>query len=215
MTQGMPRPMPSETPLSEGRLARLLGLRLCHDLGGVAGTVGNALELLGGAGGEAAEIAIEAAAVLRRRLLLWRAVLGGQGEATLGTLFGLLEGQVGGGRATAEAPGLDPAWMVPEDLVPVLLAAVLTAGEALPRGGVVRLAGDPGRELVVLPEGPRATWPPALVRIVAGAPLAAEPTGREVMPLWLGAAAATAGVRLSLAMPPGEGAGPLVLGLPH
>ncbi|MBR0673024.1 histidine phosphotransferase family protein [Neoroseomonas soli] len=207
--------MPPESPLSEFRLARLVGLRLCHDLGGVAGTVGNALELLGGAGGEAAEIAIEAAAVLRRRLLLWRALLGGQGDATLGSLLDLLDGQVAGGRATTDAAGLDAGWLVPEDLVPVLLAAVLAAGEALLRGGVVRLAGEPEREIVVLPEGPRVAWSPALLRVVAGAPLATEPTGREVMPLWLGATATAAGVRLGLAMPAGEGVGPLVLGLPR
>lgn len=215
MTQGMPDPMPSATPPSEFRLARLVGLRLCHDLGGIAGTVGNALELLGGAGGEAADIALEAAGVLRRRLLLWRALLGGQGEATLGTLLGLLEGQVAGGRARAEAAGIDPGWMVPEETVPVLLAAILAGGEALPRGGVVRLAGDPSRgELVVLPEGPRVAWPVALVRAVAGAPPAGEPSGRDVMALWLAAAAQAAGARIGLAMPPGEGAGPLVLGLP-
>lgn len=207
--------MPSESPLSEFRLARLVGLRLCHDLGGVAGTVGNALELLGGAGGEAAEIALEAATVLRRRLLLWRALLGGQGEATLGTLLGLLDGQLAGGRATADAQGLDPGWMVSEEVVPVLLTAMLAGGEALPRGGTVRLAGDLAREVVVLPEGPRVVWSPALVRAVAGAPPAGEPTGREAIPLWLAAAAGPAGVRLGLALPPGEGAGPLVLTLPH
>ncbi|MBR0680548.1 hypothetical protein GXW74_08620 [Roseomonas eburnea] len=207
--------MPSDSPLSELRLARLVGLRMCHDLGGVAGTVGNALELLGGAGGEAADIALEAATVLRRRLLLWRALLGGQGEATLGTLLGLLEGQLAGGRAAADAQALDHGWMVTEETVPVLLAAMLVGGEALPRGGMVRLAGDWTREVVVLPDGPRAAWPAALVRAVAGAPPAGEPTGREVLPLWLAAAARPAGVRLGLALPPGEGAGPLVLTLPH
>ena len=215
MTQGMSRPMPTEAPLPEARLARLVGLRMCHDLGGVAGTVGNALELLGGAGGEAAEIAMEAATVLRRRVLLWRAVLGGQGEASLETLLGLLAGQLSGGRATAEVAGLDSAWLVEEEVVPVLLAAMLVAGEALPRGGVIRLSGRPGQDLVIMPEGMRAAWPSALLRAVAGGSAAAEPTSREVLSLWLTAMAASTGIRLDLALPPGEGIGPLVLTLPR
>lgn len=213
MTQGMSRAMPSVPPLSDLRLARLVGLRLCHDISGVAGTVGNALDLLDGAGGEAAELAKDAAAVLRRRVLLWRALLGGQGEAPLGSVLGLAAGEIAGGRASADAAGLDSAAMIAEEVVPVLLTALLLGGEALSRGGVVRLAGDPSREVAVLPEGPRAAWPPALLRAVAGAPLAGEPTGREVLSLWLAATAAAAGVRLSIAMPPGEGCGPLLLGI--
>jgi len=211
MTQGMSRAMPSVPPLSDLRLARLVGLRLCHDISGVAGTVGNALELLDGAGGEAAELAVDAAAVLRRRLLLWRALLGGQGECALGTVLGLAAGEIAGGRASADAASLDAGIMVAEEVVPVLLTAVLLGGEALPRGGVVRLVGDAHREMAVLPEGPRAAWPPALLRAVAGAPLPNEPTGREVLPLWLAATAAAGSVRLSLAMPPGEGCAPLLL----
>jgi histidine phosphotransferase ChpT len=205
--------MPSVPPLSDLRLARLIGLRLCHDISGVAGTVGNALELLDGAGSEAAVLAVDAAAVLRRRLLLWRALLGGQGEAALGTVLGLAAGEIAGGRASADAAALDAGIMVAEEVVPVLLTAVLLAGEALPRGGVVRLVGDPHRELAVLPEGPRAAWPPALLRAVAGAPLPIEPTGREVLSLWLAATAAAGSVSLSLAMPPGEGCGPLLLSI--
>jgi histidine phosphotransferase ChpT len=205
--------MPSVPPLSDLRLARLVGLRLCHDISGVAGTVGNALDLLDGAGGEAADLAKEAAAVLRRRLLLWRALLGGQGEAALGAVLGLAAGEIAGGRASADAAGLDSGVMIAEEVVPVLLTAVLLGGEALPRGGVVRIVGDPQRELAVLPEGPRAAWPSALLRAVAGAPLPGEPTGRDVLSLWLAATAAAGSVRLSLAMAPGEGCGPLLLGI--
>ncbi len=214
MTQGMPVPMPADEPTLEPHLARLVGLRLCHDLGGVAGTVGNALEMMTAPGDEAAALALEAATVLRKRLLLWRALLGGQGEATLGTLLGLVEGQLAGGRATADAAGLDLAHQVPEPMVPVLLTALVLGGEALPRGGAVRLAGDPGREMFVLPDGPRGAGPAPLLQVIAGRPLAAEPTGRDVLPLWLGSVAAAAGVQLGLAMPAGMAAGPLMLTLP-
>ncbi len=215
MTQGMPAPMPAEPTPPATNLARLVGLRLCHDLGGVAGTVGNALEMVDTAGPEAVALAVEAATAMRRRLLLWRALLGGQGEATLGTLLALVEGQLAGGRAQADAAALDPGAPVSEPMVPVLLTALVLGGEALPRGGIVRLAGDPFRDMVVLPEGPRAAWPPPLLRVVAGGEPLGEPAGRDVMSLWLQVVAAAAGVRLGLALPPGAGAGPLMLTLPR
>lgn len=198
-------------PTADLDLARMVGLRLCHDLGGVVGTIGNALDMMGGVGGEAASLAQDAAEVLRRRLVLWRALLGGQGEATLGEVLGLLEGQLAGGRAEAETATLDPALRLSEEMVPVLLAALLMGGEALPRGGRVHLVGDPRRELAILPEGQRAAWPPSLIRALAGE-MPADAMGREVTVVWLCHAAAAAGVRLSVAMPPGQEAGPLLLG---
>lgn len=214
MMQGMPRAMLSDTRPAEIRLARLIGLRLCHDLGGVVGTIGNALDMMEGVGSEAATLAQDSAEVLRRRLVLWRALLGGLGEATLGAALALLDGQLSGGRSQADAAALDPALPLAEPLVPVLLAAMLVGGDALPRGGRVRLGGDARREFVVWPEGQRAAWPASLVRALAGGPLPEDPIGRDVMVLWLCTVAAAAGVRLSLALPPGEGAGPLLLALP-
>ena len=205
MTQGMSRAMPSIPPLSDLRLARLVGLRLCHDISGVAGTVGNALELLDGAGGEAAELAADAAAVLRRRLLLWRALLGGQGEGALGTVLGLAAGEIAGGRASADAATLDAGVLLAEEVVPVLLDR-RAAGRARRCRAAAWCAwlGDPQRELAMLPEGPRAAWPPALLRAVAGAPLAGEPTGREVLVAVARAPTAAAG---SVRPEPGDGAG--------
>jgi histidine phosphotransferase ChpT len=203
--------MPQETTLPDLRLVRLVGLRLCHDIGGVAGTIGNALEMLDSVGSEAATLATDASDVLRRRLTLWRALLGGHGEMTLDALLGLLGGQLAGGRAEADAAKLDPATRVSEEMVPVLLSAMVLGGEALPRGGHVRLAGDPGREWAIWPEGPRAAWPSALLRAITGGALPEDPSGRDVLVVWLAAVAGAAGVRLALAVPPAEGAGPLLL----
>lgn len=214
MTQGMPRPMPPSPPFQGPDLAKLLGLRLCHDLGGLAGTVGNALDMLDSIGPEASALASDAATGLRRRLLLWRAMLGGQEGATLGTLLDLLEGQLAGGRATADATAADPAMPVAPGIVPVLLSAMMVAGEALPRGGVVRLAADGRQGFAILPEGPRIAWSPTLVRIIGGGALLGEPTAREVLPLWLGAMAAAERVQLGMALAPGGGTGPLMLTLP-
>ncbi|WP_198378374.1 histidine phosphotransferase family protein [Roseomonas rubea] len=193
------------------RLVRLVGLRLCHDIGGVAGTIGNALEMLDSVGSEAATLANDASDVLRRRLTLWRALLGGQGDMTLDALLGLLGGQLSGGRAQADAGTLDPATRIEEEMVPVLLSAMLLGGEALPRGGHVRLAGEPGREWAIWPEGPRAAWPAALLRAITGGALPEDPSGRDVLVVWLAALAGAAGLRLALAVPPNEGAGPLLL----
>lgn len=206
--------MPPSPALHGPDLAKLLGLRLCHDLGGLAGTVGNALDMLDSAGAEAAALAADAADGLRRRLLLWRALLGGQGGATLAAVLDLLDGQVAGGRARADAAAADPAMPVAAGMVPVLLSAMLVAGEALPRGGVVRIAADGAQGFAILPEGPRIAWSPALVRIVAGGALLDEPTARDALPLWLGAVAAAARVRLALALAPGGGTGPLMLTQP-
>ena len=39
-------------PTANIDLARMVGLRLCHDLGGVVGTIGNALDMISEVGGE-------------------------------------------------------------------------------------------------------------------------------------------------------------------
>lgn len=200
-------------PAADLDLARMVGLRLCHDLGGVVGTIANALDMMGGGvGGEAANLAQEAAEVLRKRLVLWRALLGGQGEATLAETLALLDGQLAGGRAQPETGTLDPAFRLPEAIVPVVLAALLVGGEALPRGGRVRLAGDLRREMAVLPEGQRAAWPPSLIRALAGE-MPPDPMGREVTVVWLCRIAEAVGARLSVAMPPGDAIGPLIVTL--
>ena len=100
------------------RLTRLIGLRLCHDLGGLAGTIGNALEMLNDAGAEAADLAGEAADMLRRRLLLWRSVLGSGEARTLGAVLALLKGQIAGGRAHLEIGDLSEDAPLSDTMVP-------------------------------------------------------------------------------------------------
>ncbi len=197
-------------PTADLDLARMVGLRLCHDLGGVVGTIANALDMMPGVGGEAATLAQDAAEELRRRLILWRAMLGGQGEATLGATLALLDGQLAGGRAVADAGTLDLAYRLPEEVVPVVLAAMLLGGEALARGGRVCLGGDPAFELAIWPDGPRAAWPPTLLRALAGE-MPADALGRDVTVVWLCTVAAAAKAHLSIALPPGQATGPLLI----
>jgi len=215
MSQVNPEPDSAEGADLHLRLTRLIGLRLCHDLGGLAGTIGNALEMLNDAGAEAADLAGEAADILRRRLLLWRSVLGSGEARTLGAVLGLLKGQIAAGRAHLEIGDLPEETPLSETMVPLLLSGLLVAGEALPRGGVVRLAGDLQREIMILPKGTAAAWSPVLVRHAAGAALPAEISSRDASALWLCISAGAAGVTLSLALPPNEAAAALIMSLPN
>jgi histidine phosphotransferase ChpT len=214
MSQVNPEPDSAEGADLHLRLTRLIGLRLCHDLGGLAGTIGNALEMLNDAGAEAADLAGEAADMLRRRLLLWRSVLGSGETRTLGAVLALLKGQIAGGRAHLEIGDLPEETALSETMVPLLLSGLLVAGEALPRGGVVRLSGDSQREIMILPIGAAAAWSPVLVRHAAGAALPAEISSRDALAMWLCVSAGAAGVSLSLALPPGQAAAALIMTLP-
>jgi histidine phosphotransferase ChpT len=214
MSQVNPEPDSAEGADLHLRLTRLIGLRLCHDLGGLAGTIGNALEMLNDAGAEAADLAGEAADMLRRRLLLWRSVLGSGEARTLGAVLGLLKGQIAGGRAHLEIDDLPEESALSETMVPLLLSGLLVAGEALPRGGVVRLSGDLHREIMILPIGAAAAWSPVVVRHAAGAALPAEISSRDALAMWLSISAGAAGVSLSLALPPGQAAAALIMTMP-
>ena len=214
MSQVNPEPDSAEGADLHLRLTRLIGLRLCHDLGGLAGTIGNALEMLNDAGAEAADLAGEAADMLRRRLLLWRSVLGSGEARTLGAVLSLLKGQIAGGRAHLEIDDLPEETALSETMVPLLLSGLLVAGEALPRGGVVRLSGDLQREIMILPIGAAAAWSPVVVRHAAGAALPAEISSRDALAMWLSISAGAAGVTLSLALPPGQAAAALIMTMP-
>jgi histidine phosphotransferase ChpT len=155
--------------LTEPRLnlAQDLCARLCHDLVGPLGTVAGAVEMVG-EDPEAAELAREAAASLRGRLQLWRAACGaGTGPMTPPEMAELLEGNLAGGRASPALEALSPGEFFAAPVAQMLLVATMLGGEALPRGGVVRLLPRDGG-VAVHPEGRVLNWPPALVAALAG-----------------------------------------------
>jgi histidine phosphotransferase ChpT len=200
------------------RLAQLIAARICHDLGGPVGTVEGALSLLGAGSDEAMAVAREGTATLRLRLTLFRAAWGdGLGDATLAELLALLDGQVAGGRArVAVAAGLSPGTAFAAPVAQLALNAVLLAGDALPRGGVVLLGGDPSSVLMVRPEGEGAAWPAGLAAALAAGGLdpgrAVDP--RAVRAPALAALAADLGVPLALGLgrPGDAGPAPLLIG---
>lgn len=193
---------------SELALAQAVCIRLCHDLGGPAGALSGALEMLGLPGDDAAEVAQDGARIIDRRLRFWRAVMGGSGgDLDSDALAELGEGLTLSRRARLDLTGLEADALIPTELGPPLLLSMLLGVEALPRGGVLQVAGSPARRLTLLPEGPNAAWPPGLAALIAGE--APELTPRALALPLLAATAAAAGVRLALH--PGPGAGILAL----
>ncbi|MCK8786405.1 histidine phosphotransferase family protein [Roseomonas sp. NAR14] len=195
-------------------LAQTLCARLCHDLGGAVGTVAGALELAGGDDREAFAVALETALILRRQLRLCRAAYGGGIGLGVRELIELVDGLPAGGRARLEVALPDDAEF-PPGASQVLLVAILVAGEALPRGGTIRVAGDARTGVALLPEGRNAAWPKRLaaeLAAVAGHGAAPPEAGpREVLPVLLARLAHAAGIGLSLALGAAEGPGVLLL----
>ncbi len=202
----------AESHATSTQLAEALCARLCHDLASPLGTLMNTLELMAedpASVAEALPLANEAAQGLAGRVKLLRAAWsGGCGPLDAAGLAALAAGLPP--RVTAELGGLRPG----EHAGPaarVLVNLLLLGAEALPRGGVVSLSGQPGGDILVAVQGAGAAWPPGLWAALAdpsaglGA-VAVEP--RDVQPCLVALLARAAGLRLSALMPGGSGASP-------
>lgn len=188
-------------------LAELLCARLCHDFSGPLGTLIAAAELLEDGEADATEAraaVLEAAHTLSRRLRYARAAWGVGGAAiTPGELLELAEGVPGQGRVRLDLSALPTDAPLGPGLARTLMSAILLAAEALPKGGVVRVLADPAAgQVLLLPEGTPAAWPPSVTATLAGRP-EAEVTPRTLLaPLTL-AIAHQSGFTLSLALSSG------------
>ncbi|WP_458096037.1 histidine phosphotransferase family protein [Roseomonas sp. WA12] len=188
-------------------LAQDVCARICHDLGGPLGALSGALDLAEAAPDEALSVARDGAEAMRRRLRLWRAAAGaGIGPLGRDGLAELLDGSLSNGRVMIDLSGLD-ASVMPAPLAQALLAAAMVGSEALPRGGLVRVAGCDS-EVTITPEGRNANWPHALTAVLAGETVTGP---RDVVAPLLLSLSEAAGIVLSLATGPGEGVAPLVL----
>lgn len=188
-------------------LAQDVCARICHDLGGPLGALSGALDLAEAAPEEALSVARDGAEAMRRRLRLWRAAAGaGIGPLGRDGLAELLDGALANGRVTVDLSGL-PESAMPSPLAQALLAAAMLGSEALPRGGVVHLAGQEAG-MAIWPEGRNATWPPALTAVLAGEAVSGP---RDVIAPLLLELAGAAGMELSLAMGSGAAIAPLTL----
>jgi histidine phosphotransferase ChpT len=197
----------------DSHLARLLAARLCHDLGGAIGSLSGTLDLVGQGDPEMLSLSRETAASLRQRLKLFAVCWGGPTTEYDGQAIGaLLLGAPASPRVQFTVDALSPARPVPAGLVPLVLNAALLAAEALPRGGIVHLAGSADAGFTILPQGRNLAWPAGLLQLLAGHGVQAameDGPRRVVVPLLL-ALAEEQGWALSLAMGAGPAA-PLVL----
>jgi histidine phosphotransferase ChpT len=198
-------------------LGRLHVARICHDLGGIAGTLGATLDLVGGDDPATQDLLREAALALRQRLRLYAAAWGGAADAMDGAQLGLLlQGSPAVPRVGFDLQGLPADVALPAELVPLVLNVAMLGAEALPRGGTVHVSGDPGRGFTILPVGRSAAWPPGLLRGLAGidpAALLEEGGPRRMLAPLLLMQVQEAGwtAALALAAPGTEGAAPLLL----
>lgn len=155
------------------RIGELICARVCHDLGGLAGTLTGTLQLAqeelaqnesapGGGGIEALALAREAADALVRRLRLLRAALGPVSDP-LGAP-GIAELATGlGERLHVDVSGVRTEPLAAEQ-ARLALAMLLLGAEALPMGGNLRLETNTEGMVVVTAHGPRAAWPPSIAQ---------------------------------------------------
>ena len=140
-------------------LASALCARLCHDISSPAGTLAGTLELAieePAESEEAMEIASEAANILVKRLQLLRAAWAGDcGAMNRTRLADLATGLPPRVRAALDelAPGPFEG-----KLSRILLNLLLLGADALPAGGIIALAGEPGAGIVLTVEGPSVAW---------------------------------------------------------
>ena len=190
--------------------AETLTTRLCHDVAGLAGTLGGTLEMgLGtpaeAADPEAAALAAETAHQLSARIRLFRAAWGGS-DLDEATLNALADGLPNRSRLTLDLAAADIA-LSDGLLAPggprLLLCLLLAACAGLPHGGALTVQPLHGGGFAVTMAGRRAAWPDALLS--AGPPALADARGMAT-PMALMVAA---GLRWRL-----QGAGLTVTALP-
>ena len=191
-------------------LAQMVCTRICHDLGGPAGALSGALELVEGVQDDAMEVARDAARIIDRRIRFFRAAIGGGGgDCTIEGLAQAAEGLTLGRRATTDLTALPANILVPAALSQVLMLAMWTAIDSLPKGGAVRLGGDVRHGISVWPDGPAAAWPVSLASALTGDEVPLTARGLAV-PL-LVAVAKQNSVRLDLLLGGAPGPAPLLL----
>jgi histidine phosphotransferase ChpT len=179
--------------------------RLCHDLIGPVGAIGNGMELLRDGAGAAADRQIidlveDAARSAGVRLKLFRAALG-SGQALgavrpLGEARALAQAMFATGRVRLDWPDPDPTVQsaATSDRARLLLNLLLVAAEALPLGGTLRVdarisAAQGGPKVAVAALGPRAALPDAQRAALLSTDAAIAP---RCVPAWLAARLAIA-----------------------
>lgn len=197
--------------LQPQRLAELLAARIFHDLGSPMASI---TAILPQATDPAAHaILLETAGELRARMKLFAAAFGHGDDLPWHEIAGLLRGAPMAHRVRFDTP--PSAGTLSAGRVRLVLSAALLSAEALPRGGVVRIADMAQGGLTFLPEGRDAAWSPTFVELLAGGSLeqALESGPRRVLAPWVITQAMAEGMEPSLALGTGQAVPPLLLAL--
>jgi histidine phosphotransferase ChpT len=171
------------------RLVELICARLCHDLGGLIGTLGNAVDMVADEEGRDSEVmafAMSASRALTQRLRLMRAAWGPETDTmTVPALLALAGPPMAARRIDLKTTALSPGCRFAPATSRIVLNLILLAGDGLPRGGMITLAGE-AADLFIRIDGPGAAWPSGLVSCMhdEAAAIAALTSARSVqMPL--------------------------------
>jgi histidine phosphotransferase ChpT len=193
-------------------LAELLCSRLCHDLSGLLGSLVGVLEIAREeqAESEALTVAEDTAVELAQRLRLLRAAWGQDSEPVdMAQLLTFADGLFASRRLRLDLFGMEPDVEFAPGTGRLLLNILLLAAESLPGGGLIALSGSPASNVLVTIDGPRAAWPRGF-----GACLTEETEGwetgmtaRHLQAPLTALIAREHGIRLSMLMPSGAGAG--------
>ncbi len=163
--------------MDDMRLARLLCMRLCHDLVGPVTALNNGLELLGGATederGDIVALLDDSARRATQRLRVFRAAFGVTGAAdSLDDAPALARAMLEGGDIALDWSQAPPDRVTRrERVLQLVLNMVLCASAALPRGGRVAVrfaAADDALGVRVAAAGPIVTVAAAAQDILAG-----------------------------------------------
>jgi len=139
-------------------LAQAVARRICHDLAGPLGTLGNALECLDDP--DAMPLAVETEAALTARLRLLRGAWAGGVEALdAHALAALIPGLAGADRLHLNCAAL--AAPLDGTAARLVLCLLLVASGSLPKGGTIHI-GASGEQIWLELEAPNAAWPAAL-----------------------------------------------------
>jgi histidine phosphotransferase ChpT len=144
------------------RLVELICARLCHDLGGLIGTVGNAVDMVAEDANRDDEVlafASSAARMLSQRLRLLRAAWGPETDpVALPVLIQLAAPPLAARRIDLDVRSLPPDCRFPPAVARVVLNLIVLAGDCLPKGGTIVLLGEPS-DLLIRIDGEHAAWP--------------------------------------------------------
>jgi histidine phosphotransferase ChpT len=144
------------------RLVELICARLCHDIGGLIGTVSNAVEMVAEdatADDEVLAFASSASKALTQRLRLLRAAWGPDSHAMeLSALVRMVTAPLAIRRIDVDTSSIPPDAVFSGPVGRVILNLIVLACDCLPKGGTIALMGDPSDVLIRI-VGPDAAWP--------------------------------------------------------